>query len=693
MDSNVLKSYLVSLGFSVNEQEFQKMSSSLQNASKNVQQYTAQISKHFVQATTEIVTSLASITTATAAMIDKVVQADIKYQNMALTMHMSVEATRQMDMALKAMGTTIEAVAWNPEQRQQYFALLNQQRQMSVGAGGEAAFKDARNVRFEFTRMKLEAEYSLMWISYMLIEKLGGPLGNVKDKLKNFNDYITTHMPQIADKIANWIIMVINLFKTVIHYVEITKGKLEELWGSLTKGQKHFAELGTVILTFFTVGPLGKARMAVTSLLLLLDDLYAYMDGRKSSDKLSPIWDELIKKQGDFKLIINQIKGLFEELVVVAKEFVKALVSSGALTEILKMFVDIGKAVFSLGKGLWNVINLVSELFGIKPHGFIDTIAEAVREFSYMGRAIAGIFDMIGLAAQGKFSEVSARGREFMADYRQHVEHVRQFTAGGSSSGGHGTTRQWGGGESPFGMSTAHASGLESGTGGGGYLNSQPGLSAIGGVGGANGVTGGELEKFMENIGRVESGGDYNSPPHMDEGQWNMGGKYQILASNWSTWAQDAGLSANAPYTANNQEIVARHKMTELYQQYRNWNQVAAAWNGGGGGATSYAQYGSESYEAGYVNKVMGGGGGSFGGGGGLSAGAQNFQSMTGGGAYQSVGGGNYVSHTTIGDIAVHVNEPNASQDQIYWATLNAIQDAAKKQNARNTNEFSGVVE
>jgi hypothetical protein len=696
MDANVLKSYLVSLGFSVNNDEFNKFNSALSNATHQVGQYTKEMSKHFIQASTEIVGALASVTTATVAMVDKVVQADIKYQNMALTMHMTVEATREMDMALKAMGTTIEAVAWNPEQRQQYFSLIAQQRQMSVGAGGETAFKDARNVRFEFVRMKLEAEYSLMWISYMLIEKLGGPLGSVKDKLKDFNDYIATNMPQITDKIANWIIMTVNLFKTIIHYSQAAIGIFEKLWESMNKGEKHLSGLGAVITAFFVMGPLMKARIVVTSLLLALDDLYAYMDGRKSSNELAPIWRELLRNMDDNKTIMKQIKELFESLVSIAKDFIKTLVSSGALLEIAKMFLDIGKAVSSLGKGLWNVINLVNELFGIKPHGFIDFITEAVREFAYMGRAIAGIFDMIGLVAQGKFSAAAERGREFMKDYQQHASHVGQYNAGGSSVG-----------SNHFGMSVAHASSASSVNplfntklNAMGETSNNLGMDTNFSTGNnssssnAQGITGDELSKFMQNIGRVESGGDYNSPPHMDEGYWNMGGKYQILANNWPSWAQAAGLSPDAPYSAANQEIVARHKMTELYQQYRDWNQVAAAWNGGGGGAESYAKYGSSSYEAGYVNKVMGGGSGSGGGSNssGFAQGAQNYNAMTSSGAYQNLGGGNYIAHTTIGDVAVTVTKANANENDVYFATLKAMQDATSKQTARQINEFQNIM-
>lgn len=89
---------------------------------------------------------------------------------------------------------------------------------------------------------------------------------------------------------------------------------------------------------------------------------------------------------------------------------------------------------------------------------------------------------------------------------------------------------------------------------------------------------GGQLDAFMQAIAEQESGGSYTA--HNPGGAY---GKYQIMPSNWGPWAERAGLGRNAPRTPENQEIVARHVMSEYYQRFGNWRDVAIAWFAGPG--------------------------------------------------------------------------------------------------------------
>lgn len=89
---------------------------------------------------------------------------------------------------------------------------------------------------------------------------------------------------------------------------------------------------------------------------------------------------------------------------------------------------------------------------------------------------------------------------------------------------------------------------------------------------------GGNIESFMQAIGDIESGGDYNTPAN----EYGARGKYQILEENWPVWCAEAGLSPDAEWTPENQEVVARYKMQNYYEMYENWRDVAIAWNAGG---------------------------------------------------------------------------------------------------------------
>lgn len=90
------------------------------------------------------------------------------------------------------------------------------------------------------------------------------------------------------------------------------------------------------------------------------------------------------------------------------------------------------------------------------------------------------------------------------------------------------------------------------------------------------------LAKFMGALRAQESGGNYHEA--------NGDGAYQILASNWPSWAAAAGYPQWAHGNASSappavQDAVARHQLLGYYYgpAHRSWFAVAQAWNGGAG--------------------------------------------------------------------------------------------------------------
>lgn len=105
------------------------------------------------------------------------------------------------------------------------------------------------------------------------------------------------------------------------------------------------------------------------------------------------------------------------------------------------------------------------------------------------------------------------------------------------------------------------------------------------------------LDTFMRAIASVESGGRYNARnPY--SGAY---GKYQILPSNWRTWARIYLGNAYAPPTPRNQERVARAKFLSLHRWLRSWRHVAYWWLTGRDGRDRAWS----SYARSYVTRVM----------------------------------------------------------------------------------------
>jgi len=566
---------MVRMGFQVNDSEFNQMKSAIGDMSKEVQKHTEGMSKAFVSASTVIATSLAGVAIATAGLIDEVAQLDLGYQKLALRMYTTADMAKQFKIVTSAMGENINDIAWIPELSQRYTQLMEQSKQMETPTDSEDGLKKVRDIRFEFTRMKVEVMYAMQWIGYYIIKYLSGPLDTIENKLKSCNDWITRNMPTWTAKVAEWIVMFIDFGKSIVRFTVDVIEALEGIWKAMSGSRKFIALIASLVLAF------SPFKLAIGAVLLLIDDFYAYIDGRKSSKTLAPIWQQLLewfreikpyliefnKWVNDFadnvlKACISELKGLWEILKTIFSEVGKSISKNGVWSSFRDTTAKIGDMLNTLAKGLMQVG---------KDMGILSQDTRFVGFWSSVGDAISGVLKI----ALGYVNVLATVGK-MVGQLLQH---------------------DWlGAWQTAKSIPKNFIGDMVDAVNGGRNGASQKGGRSIAG-----------LDDFAERLALYgeKSGGDYDSPGHMDEGHWNLGGKYQILAENWPSWAKSAGLDRNAPYTKENQEIVAKNQMSRLYSDYGDWSLVAAAWNGGYKGAESYKNYGKDSYENQYVSDVM----------------------------------------------------------------------------------------
>jgi len=811
-----LQSYLVDLGFDVKSDEFNQMRGALTDMQKSVQGATAGASKSMkeldavikdaskamsvslVVAASSVIGALASINGAIGALIENTAKADMEYQKFALRLWTTKDTAKDLKTVMDAMGEkSMEDIAFIPELRNQFMQLSQMGNQMKTPGDASGQLKFIRSIGFEFTRMKLEASYAMEWISYYLIKYLAGPLGTIKKSLGDFNDKISATMPEWTAKIAKGLMNFVNLGMGLARIIYDLYRGVTGFFEMIPAGAKK-AMLGLMALWgIMLLNPVGQLMAAFAAVVILIEDFYGYIDGRKSSKKLAPIWQQLIdwfetiknytqefmgfvgelwddlvggatraeralqgywdtfkqseaaqkalsvlsdlwndvtnaisidklqsywdtfKQSRIAKAALEVLDALFQLLETIAEECVDVLadlfdafkdlfgetLDKGTTELLVELFVEFLTAVKEIILGVVHLNRELGKMFKTAAgtaaakamwSWFKGTIQFCVKLVAMLTRSFFGLFSIIGLAMQGKFKEAAEKGKQIFSIFKRDMDNL--FSSKASAAGKLGGGGLGGGGKSPQ-----------------------------------------NIQEFMEAIGQQESGGNYESPQHMDNGLWNMGGKYQILASNWPSWAADAGLGSDAPYTKENQDIVARYKMNELYAQYGDWRLVAAAWNGGAGGAESYRKYGNESYEAGYVNSVMGN----------LPSTSQQqddysfnppdiaesatrpsddeatqpSENSTLGGAWEKVkneagriaDGGNLIFNTSYADATnsaiasnipnyssgggqqivvgdIYVNDTNATPQDIQTAVLTAIQKATGSNTARQVRDLGGVI-
>lgn len=109
-----------------------------------------------------------------------------------------------------------------------------------------------------------------------------------------------------------------------------------------------------------------------------------------------------------------------------------------------------------------------------------------------------------------------------------------------------------------------------------------------GGIGGTlgSGIAGGGTPASVNALVSALGGQESGSPTAGGYGAVNPDsgatGRFQIMPSNWASWSQEAGLGPNAAMTPQNQEIVARNKISQyLADGGGDPSYVAVAWYAG----------------------------------------------------------------------------------------------------------------
>lgn len=222
MDVDVIKSYLVSLGFQVEHSELRKFENALRNATSQVAAATTGangIAAMFVKTGAVVTGVLSAIAAGTVGLMDNVAQSDLGLQVWARRMYMSTDAARSLKTATDALGYSLEDIIFGPRELQERFAQLmkdQKELQKEVGPGFEEQMRKIRDVRFEFTRLQVGIQYLSMAVVKDLSKALFGDEDSLEKKLRDLNEYLIRHLPEIAQSISNYVAPILKDFGAVL---------------------------------------------------------------------------------------------------------------------------------------------------------------------------------------------------------------------------------------------------------------------------------------------------------------------------------------------------------------------------------------------------------------------------------------------------------------------------------------------
>lgn len=232
-DSEIIKSYLVSLGADVDLGSFAKMDKALGISESRLATYQ-------IAATSALGGAAASV----AGYISHLANLDQQQQITAMRFGLSVPQYRAVDSALKVMGKSMDEIFWGTDQmRRQFRELYQDQQQMNamLGPDYEKQMEQVREINFQMQRLELRLQNFGMLASHDFLKKLGFGDDGITKQLDRLNSFITEHMPEWADELSTDFLPVWNeiweVLKGTGHEVYLLGNLFTNLIGIITGDQ------------------------------------------------------------------------------------------------------------------------------------------------------------------------------------------------------------------------------------------------------------------------------------------------------------------------------------------------------------------------------------------------------------------------------------------------------------------------
>lgn len=276
---------------------------------------------------------------------------DLGYQMLARQLWTTKENAKEIDMALKTMGVTLQDLWLSPQLLAQFNQLRKDSAELKLPDSFNKNILVVQELGFEFQRTKQAGTLAMQWIGSYILQYLAGPLVTVKNALHNFNEQLLKDIPGIAKVIGGVIGTIVRLFLVFGEALGVV-GKLAGdvfntigyYLNTIPKPLKDIIAIITLINVAIAMGPLS----ILIALILVFDDLMTGIKGGKSVifDVFGGFGKAVKGVETPFKNLGKAAKTVFDNI----KKWVLNIFDKPkeALVYLGKLIADIGKKINSV---------------------------------------------------------------------------------------------------------------------------------------------------------------------------------------------------------------------------------------------------------------------------------------------------------------------------------------------------------
>lgn len=457
--TNIIKEYLVSLGWKADVAGFdkiKKMMSELERKSKKM--------PSSARAAILVSSALVTANSAILGYVASLAKADVQNERLARSMWTTKDNAEAMNKTLSALGITLNDLWWSAEQRQRFQQLRREALNLRPPAEFSDQMKRVRDVLFEFSRTKVTLQYAGQWVSYYFLKYIETPLANIKKSLKEFNDSLQLKLPEGTKVVAQVFSWFFRLLSAGITFLSRAGQGIMKFLKGLPPELLLVAAGVAAIAAAFKTGPLGLFVGLLSTALLLYEDFLTWQQGGESMfdwSKPAAALERIIDLfenstiQESLQSIGESLGEIFRKLVDAAgavNDFLKEATGMDAVELVFKgiekIVGNVAMRIEAVAKAIKSVLNLISDgfnpenietalvdsakgmisgAFGIdvdeaiaKAKSFIPSKEQISNTLSSWGDKIGGFFGFNGAKETAKASNVT-NNRNINAPITQYI--------------------------------------------------------------------------------------------------------------------------------------------------------------------------------------------------------------------------------------------------------------------------------
>ena len=438
--SNIIEEYLVRIGADIDRTSFTGASQAIAQLSTTMRRFGHALKYGAV------ITGIVKTTEAVIQNIKAVADADMEYQKLAKTMWVTKETAKSFSLITKTMGASAEDIAWIPELRQQFFRLRAEMAALQTPGDANGQLRWIREIGYDVQSLQMKLKMLREWIVYYLIKYLQPYIAEFQKFIQWVGDKIGRNLPEIARRLAYVLRSVVALGVSALRLLKTAYEAVSRFLTGLPKQTQKmvaaFAVAGAAILA----GPFGMFITAIGAALLLLEDFWYYLDGKKSSKSLVPLWRWMTDKDNPIRRTLTAIEKSIENILNKLAELFSNVFNDDRQEKIKETISILAKGLSDISSVIADIIEKLSgDNFGLIDRfwrNFTKGVSYAIDKVLVLGRATGKLLSALKKAWDGDYkgaaSDLKGAFGEIGSSIKSDVLNMYYALAGGDDGGERG---------------------------------------------------------------------------------------------------------------------------------------------------------------------------------------------------------------------------------------------------------------